>query len=123
MLLLSLKKLAEEKSLKSVRLWGKILGTVKNYIIVEGELKDNVNDDEEAAIANGVSANGEEPVLDELEEKNINNGEKQPGEDGGEHDAALPKLKIKTVPPVPREGRNGANKYVYYVCNHGKIVG
>ncbi|KAJ3088786.1 Radial spoke head protein 4 A [Quaeritorhiza haematococci] len=51
-LFLSLRRLAEEKPLKSVRLWGKIFGLQKNYIVVEGELREGAVDEDDL-IANG----------------------------------------------------------------------
>ncbi|KAI8909826.1 radial spokehead-like protein [Gorgonomyces haynaldii] len=49
-LFLSIKKLVEEKQLKSVRLWGRIQGLHKDYLIVEAELKDGVQDEEDAIV-------------------------------------------------------------------------
>lgn len=109
--LVSLKKLVDEKPLKSVRLWGKVFGTSKNYIVVEAELKDGVVDEEDA-IANPkpevtpVSAPAEEEAAP-----------KSPEED--ETDA--PKPKQKPVTSLPIEQRAGVNKYVYYVSNYGML--
>jgi radial spoke head protein 4A len=61
---LSLKRLVELKPLKSVRLWGKILGLQGSYIIAEGELREGaVDEDDEIAnspnsVAGGDGANG-----------------------------------------------------------------
>jgi radial spoke head protein 4A len=114
---LSLQQLVKEKPLKSVRLWGKIHGLHKSYIITEGELKDGVEDDEpaagegavHAADMDGAAAAAAEPVT---------------GADGGvvsEEDPTLPKPKVKAVKPLSKEVRSGVNKYVYYVTTQRKF--
>lgn len=115
LLFLSLKKLAQEKSLKSVRLWGKILGLERNYIIVEGDLKDGAVDEDDE-LANGGPPT-EEPAAEEpaapVPVDENENGEPLPPP------IPLPKAKVKITPPLPREHRSGVNKYVYYVTSHG----
>jgi radial spoke head protein 4A len=108
----ALKKLVDEKPLKSVRLWGKIFGTQKNYIIVEGELKEGATDEDDAlANPKAEEPKQEAPPAEPVEGQN-------PEED--ERDA--PKPKQKPSPYLPVEQRAGANKYVYYVCNYGKFA-
>ncbi|KAJ3019554.1 Radial spoke head protein 4 A, partial [Thoreauomyces humboldtii] len=117
MLFLSLKRLVTEKPLKSVRLWGKILGTSKNYIIIEGELRDGAEDEDEA-IANGNPSEEAGEEIEEQEEEKAGDGDE--GEEGAEKKAnlELPKRKVKLVVPLPKEERVGVNKYVYYTCNY-----
>ena len=121
---LSLQQLVKEKPLKSVRLWGKIHGLHKSYIITEGELKDGIEDEEPAA---GESAS---PFADETDAAAAavaaEGAEAPTGVEGGvvvsEDDATLPKPKVKVVPPLPKEIRSGVNKYVYYVTTQRKFV-
>lgn len=96
LLFLSIKKLVEERQLKSARLWGKINGLKSNYIIVEGELKEGMVDDEDAV---------------------VNKTQKTDNVDaeGKEKDAS----KSKGPRPLSREVKSGANKYVYYTCSDG----
>ncbi|KAJ3195504.1 Radial spoke head protein 4 A [Irineochytrium annulatum] len=126
-LFLSLKKLVADKPLKSVRLWGKILGLQNPYIIVEGELRDGAVDDDEF-VANPPSQE-EIDQRKEEEEAAANaiaaapSAEDEEGGSGGaaapvDDEAGLPKPKVKIIPPLPREQRNGVNKYVYYTCNY-----
>ncbi|RKO92975.1 radial spokehead-like protein, partial [Blyttiomyces helicus] len=115
---LSLKKLAEDKPLKSVRLWGKIFGTVANYIVVEGELREGAIDEDEAA-ANFVP--GSDPVEEEPPAPAAVEGEEPVKVKDPEADEpGQPKPKVKVVPPLPKESGVGANKYAYYVCNFGR---
>ena len=113
-LLVSLKKLVDEKPIKSVRLWGKVFGTSANYIIVEAELKEGVTDEEDA-IANPKAAekpNEEAPPA------------AQPSEDAEKNlqdESDAPKPKQKPIPSLPLELRSGVNKYVYYVCHYGMM--
>jgi radial spoke head protein 4/6 len=96
LLFLSIKKLVEQKQLKSIRFWGKIFGREKNYIITEAELKEG-SDDPEEAIVNAV------PKLEEVKVE-VQEGPKLP--------------KPKAFSRLSREQRSGVNKYVYYVCNY-----
>jgi radial spoke head protein 4A len=98
LMFLSIKKLVEQKQLKSVRLWGKVLGRDANYIIAEAELKEGVEDTEDAVV-NAV------PPTEVAEKKD----EVQEG----------PKLtKPKQFGPLSKEQRIGVNKYVYFACNY-----
>lgn len=78
------------------------MGTEKNYIVVEGELKDNSSEEQEEE-----ATPAEEAKSEDVEKAAVD-------------DAGLPKIKVKTVPPVPKESHSGLNKHVYYVCNFGK---
>lgn len=101
LLFLSIKKLVETKQLKSVRLWGKIYGTRQNYIIAEAELKEGVEDVEDAIV------NATEVVEGAVGESKS----KSPA------DAKLPVPKTKQYANLSKESRTGANKYIYYVCH------
>ena len=119
LLFLSIKKLVEEKPLKSVRLWGKINGRKSNYVIVEGELKDGAIDDDEAA-ANEVSDKKKDEDIPKPAE-----GDKegdQPTKNLEEDETGAPKPKTKPTKPLSKEARVGANKYVYYVCSFGILT-
>ncbi|KAI9343476.1 radial spokehead-like protein [Zopfochytrium polystomum] len=114
---LSLQRLVQEKPLKSVRLWGKILGLHRSYIVTEAELKDGMQDEDPAA--------GEPAESPENEGEGEGAAVAAEGEDaagnasGGaaENETGLPKPKVKVIPPLSKEVRTGVNKYVYYVCN------
>ena len=114
LLLLSVKSLVQEKPLKSVRIWGKIFGTVQNYIIIEGELREGALD-EDGVIANPVK---EEEVVAApvVEGENGDVNVAKPLSD----EAALPKIKEKVAKALSKEVRIGVNKYVYYACNQGE---
>ncbi|KAJ3222575.1 Radial spoke head protein 4 A [Clydaea vesicula] len=109
---LSIKKLALEKNLKSVRLWGKIFGLQSNYIIVEGELKEGVTDDDD------VIANGEPPAEEEVVAEESKPEEHFDADNNPIVEIPLPKPKTKVVPALPKENRSGNNKYVYYTASH-----
>ncbi|KAJ3415351.1 Radial spoke head protein 4 A [Chytridiales sp. JEL 0842] len=132
---LGLKKLAEEKPLKSVRLWGKILGLEGSYLVAEGELREGAVDEDDA-IANpepgkenaegdtAAAAEGEvAPVPPAEGGETVEGGEdgaapvKKEGEE--EDDMKITKPKTgKVLMPLPKENRTGVNKYVYYVCSY-----
>lgn len=98
-----------------MRLWGKILGINSNYIVVEGDFKEGAVDEEDELV-NGV------PQDDEVAEAvpaAPSNDEIDPNDEALPAPVPMPKAKAKIVPPLPREARSGANKYVYYVCSHG----
>ena len=100
LLFLSVKKLVAKKELKSVRLWGKIYGTNANYNIAEAELKEGVEDAEDAV------ANATEPI----EPANLSIS--------ASIDAKVPTAKVKKFAPLTREARSGLNKYIYYTCQY-----
>nr|KAJ3420715.1 Radial spoke head protein 4 A [Polyrhizophydium stewartii] len=128
LLLLSIKKLIEDKPLKSVRLWGKIFGTHGNYIIVEAELKDGATDEDEAT-ANAVpedphaAQEAAEAAAAQAKAAAAGGGSAE-DEEGSrrkpmnpeEDETGLPKPKSKTINPLSREVHVGVNRYNYYVC-------
>ncbi|KAI8806047.1 radial spokehead-like protein-domain-containing protein [Cladochytrium replicatum] len=117
LLFLSIKKLVQDKPLKSVRLWGKILGLNANYVVVEAELKDNVIDEEDEKV-NGKDEDGAGgEVTNEPEAVPEGAGEEEVAKDGAAEADTLPKPKVKQMPVFHKEARSGVNKYVYYVCN------
>ncbi|KAJ8331197.1 hypothetical protein O5D80_000761 [Batrachochytrium dendrobatidis] len=113
-LFLSIKKLVEEKPLKSVRLWGKVFGTHGNYIIVEAEIKEG-SADEDDAIANAPPISNAE-MTEPISAKDSDGQEKPDTKNklAEEAEIGLPKPKTKPVKPLTKEVRVGVNKYVYY---------
>ncbi|KAJ1566492.1 Radial spoke head protein 4 A [Cladochytrium tenue] len=121
--------LVRDRPLKSVRVWGKVLGLQKSYLVAEAELKDGQEDEEPAAGeqpsggADGAGAGGEGD-REAAEKGDSGDGEgggasEEGGQTGGvsaENDPTLPKPKVKVTAPLSREVRSGTNKYVYYVC-------
>ena len=89
-LFLELRKLVKEERLKSVRVWGKILGTKKNYFVVEADT-------------------GEDPVEEERQPAKKDTNE--------EEDDGLPKPKPIAVAQLTPEINLGVNRYTYYVTN------
>lgn len=85
---LSLKELALQNNVKSVRFWGKILGIKANYIIAETELRDGVEDE-----------NNDEKESEK--QKDAETDEKE-NEGPAEYDD-LPKSQWKPLPEIPRE--------------------
>lgn len=102
-LLNSIKKLVNDKHIKSVRLWGKIFGSKSNYIIVETELKEGAADEDDQIV--------NPPAV----EASVPEGEL--AADDPEKDA--PKPKSKPTKKLTVEKQSGVNKYIYYVCSYG----
>ncbi|EPZ32600.1 Radial spokehead-like protein domain-containing protein [Rozella allomycis CSF55] len=110
-LILSLKQLAQEKQLKSVRLFGKIFGLKSNYYVIESEL------------------GPDSPALETTEEQPAENGQDSSAElSQGVEDPELlalfdnlakakPQLNIQNI-NLPAEESVGVNKYVYWVSNN-----
>jgi len=97
LIFMSIKKLVQEKDLKSARLFGKIFGSEKDYIVVESERREGDEGDAE-----------EEPAPAEQEPSAEEEG--------------LPKSTFKPTLPAPKEVATGVNKYVYWVCNLGELL-
>ncbi|KAJ1343554.1 hypothetical protein BSLG_001823 [Batrachochytrium salamandrivorans] len=116
-LFLAIKKLVKEKSLKSVRLWGKIFGTQRNYIIVEAEVKEGVVDPDDE-LANATLFTNID-AADKLPVNNTNNGDSPIAISKIQEDdeMELPKTKAKSVKPLTKETRSGVNRYVYYTSH------
>ncbi|XP_007102821.2 radial spoke head protein 6 homolog A isoform X2 [Physeter macrocephalus] len=108
---MALKQLVEQQPIHTCRFWGKILGLSHSYLVAEVEFRE-----------------GEEEVEEEEVEEMMEGGEvmEAPGEEEGEEGEegeekvtdVIPKPTWKPPPIVPKEeSRNGANKYLYFVCN------
>jgi len=99
---LALKKLVDTHPLQTVRFWGKVFGTIDNYIIAEVEYREGEEEGEEEE-----QGEEEEPVKEEEEESE----EKEDEDDS-------PKPDFKPPPVIPREENGtGCNKKTYFVCN------
>ncbi|KAM5283238.1 radial spoke head protein 4 homolog A isoform 2-T2 [Hipposideros larvatus] len=97
---LALKQLTDTHPIQRCRFWGKIFGLEMNYIVAEVEFREG-EDEEEVE---------EEDVTEERD-----NGDSE-GEEGDEDE--LPRPSYKAPQAIPKEeSREGANKYVYFVCN------
>ena len=120
LLSLSIRSLTKQFALRSVRLFGKVLGTQKDYIIVESELE---NPDEEY----------DDPFSSEKEEgqKSQENAQEEAKEPELDEDGN-PKIpeELQGIPPKPKakrqakyasEQQTGVNRYVYWACNQGTI--
>lgn len=139
LMLLSLNKLVEEKSLKSVRLWGKILGTKADYYVVEAEMKEGMRDESQLESGNEPSeTHGDQEEKEQGSDESMNEdpesaaakaSQKQLPEIGAEEEdgnvqnwfdpgTVVPRPKHKPTPAVPVESGSGVNKYIYYVCNY-----
>ncbi|CAN9497482.1 unnamed protein product [Ophioblennius macclurei] len=104
---LAIRQLVESEALPHCRLWGKILGIVCSYIVVEAEYKDEELENE--------SDLEEDDKLDPKEDGEP--GQEEEGEDSQDQEP-LPHSAYSPPPAVPREREGtGANKFVYYVCS------
>ena len=106
-----MKQLTQTQPLVSARFWGKVFGTVSNYIIAEAEFQEGEGEEDEDG------AEGEPP--------------EDVGGDGGDLDDEgseaekdePPKSQWKPPPTVPKEEpKSGANKKTYFVCNNRELV-
>jgi len=123
----SMQKLMLEKGLKSMRFWGKIYGTKKNYYVVEADQKEEEDDDEVYGEDDVVNPEEEEANLENENENNNENENENENEGEGnevqesqieEPEFPVPKIKIKKPNILSKEIKSGINKYVYYVCNY-----
>ncbi|XP_023843835.1 radial spoke head protein 6 homolog A isoform X1 [Salvelinus sp. IW2-2015] len=98
---LALKQLVNSQPLARCRLWGKILGTEGNYLVAEGEYRD-----EEEGIHEETAEDAEGEPRDDDEEAEM-----------VEVIDTLPRSTFKPPPVVPKEdNRTGVNKFTYFVC-------
>ncbi|XP_051930004.1 radial spoke head protein 4 homolog A [Hippocampus zosterae] len=103
---LALKQLVSSYTMQRCRLWGKILGVERSYIIAEAEFAEGEEEDED----------GPEEVADE-EAREVDAKEKAEREMD-----PLPQSTYKAPPVVPKEAKGtGANKFVYFVCNEAGL--
>jgi len=97
---LALKNLVDTHTLQNVRFWGKIMGTVKSYIVAEVEYRE------------GGEEEGEEGEEDEEAKEEEADEAKEGDED------LVPKPDYKPPPVIPKEENGtGCNKKTYFVCN------
>ncbi|XP_035617242.1 radial spoke head protein 6 homolog A [Oncorhynchus keta] len=103
---LALKQLVNSQPLARCRLWGKILGTEGNYLVAEGEYRD-----EEEGINEETAEDAEGEPQDDDEEAEV-----------VEEIDALPRSTFKPPPVVPKEdNRTGVNKFTYFVCRESGL--
>ena len=105
-IMLSLKDLLKSNPLQSVRLFGKIYGTGSDYLIAETLFKEGEgeSDDEE----------GEEEDAGAEEEEEEDEEDEEAAALRAERD---PQPAKKKVVVIPKERREGVNKYTYWVCS------
>eukprot|EP00069_Balaena_mysticetus_P009903 bmy_06572T0 len=108
---LALKQLVEQRPIHTCRFWGKILGLRRSYLVAEVEFREGEEEVEEEEV---------EEVMEGGEVMEVHSEEE--GEEGEEDEEkvtdVIPKPTWKPLPVVPKEeSRNGANKYLYFVCN------
>lgn len=87
-LFLSLRKLAEQKALKSLRFWGKINGIQNNYYIAEGELSEGAADEDYTAGEALGSIEQQEALEDNLNAGNGKPNQVSEGAEAASQDAA-----------------------------------
>nr|XP_046172941.1 radial spoke head protein 6 homolog A isoform X2 [Oncorhynchus gorbuscha]XP_046172942.1 radial spoke head protein 6 homolog A isoform X2 [Oncorhynchus gorbuscha] len=103
---LALKQLVNSQPLARCRLWGKILGTEGNYLVAEGEYRD-----EEEGINEETAEDAEGEPRDDDEETEV-----------VEEFDTLPRSTFKPPPVVPKEdNRTGVNKFTYFVCRESGL--
>ncbi|XP_029476698.2 radial spoke head protein 6 homolog A [Oncorhynchus nerka] len=103
---LALKQLVNSQPLARCRLWGKILGTEGNYLVAEGEYRD-----EEEGINEETAEDAEGEPRDDDEEAEV-----------VEEIDTLPRSTFKPPPVVPKEdNRTGVNKFTYFVCRESGL--
>ncbi|XP_070991404.1 LOW QUALITY PROTEIN: radial spoke head protein 6 homolog A [Oncorhynchus clarkii lewisi] len=103
---LALKQLVNSQPLARCRLWGKILGTEGNYLVAEGEYRD-----EEEGINEETAEDAEGEPRDDDEEAEV-----------VEVIDTLPRSTFKPPPVVPKEyNRTGVNKFTYFVCRESGL--
>jgi radial spoke head protein 4A len=104
----AIKQLMVGKKLKSARLFGKILGTHRDYIIVESELLEDDRQNEDTS-ADQAQSNSESSAITGV-------GNTRPTAP-----VPLSQPRKKPDPKVEKEQGSGVNKYVYWVCSYGEM--
>jgi radial spoke head protein 4A len=124
-LLLSIKRLVETRPLKSVRLFGKILGTKASYYVLESEVREGEELPESDLVPGQAITPSSAPsdLAATAEGENAEEGKTEEGK-GEKAEKALsmlpdgvPRPKVKKYAPLPAEVGTGANKYTYWVCS------
>ncbi|KAJ8954788.1 hypothetical protein NQ318_014899 [Aromia moschata] len=129
-IMLSIRKLIHTEPISSIRFWGKIFGTLKNYIVLETELKEeeymkrNETYNQEAenppeTTTEEVVMKGEGGLAEALNE--LAKVQELPGEGGqSKYPRPLPPEPVilyeEPPEPPPEPSGVGVNKKVYYVC-------
>ncbi|XP_018579649.2 radial spoke head protein 6 homolog A [Anoplophora glabripennis] len=130
--MISMRNLAHTKPISSIRFWGKIFGTLSNYLIVEAELKEDEHmkrnehyqeeqDKPKVQDELGLKIEGDNTTaaLLEIEKRNELEGEGE--ERKTKYPRTLPPepvIQYQEPPEAPPEPSGvGVNKKVYYVCN------
>lgn len=95
--MLSMKNLVQEEPISSIRFWGKIMGTLKNYFVVECELKEEEYIKRNESYQEAERKSDLQKETDEMEESEyakalgvIANEQLLPGEGGGKYPRKLP---------------------------------
>nr|CAI5852213.1 unnamed protein product [Callosobruchus analis] len=130
-IMLSMRKLIHTEPVSSIRFWGKIFGTLKDYIVLECELKEEeyIKRNETYQLQQEEQAPPPEtpkempPSDNEMAVAlaNIAKQQQMPGEGGGKFPRPLPPAPViqhEELPePPPEPAGVGVNKKVYYICN------
>ncbi|XP_076289403.1 radial spoke head protein 4a [Lasioglossum baleicum] len=135
---LSIRKLMVDAPIENVRFWGKILGNLKNYYVVEADLTaeeltkrlEKLAEEKErkrqqdAAKADEAARAAEEAAAQAAEQENEEDAEEEAKEEKVEEEGLklvfppLPIASWKPPPEVPSEDiGTGVNSKVYFVCN------
>ncbi|MEN2499398.1 MAG: Radial spoke head protein 4 A, partial [Marteilia pararefringens] len=92
---------------KSVRFWGKIYGTIKNYYILELDKE--------------IVEGSEEPEDDNIDLEDINKENNEaildPSDSSSNNIANSKAQKVKSKVKVPKEINSGTNKFIYFFSN------
>ncbi|RKO97157.1 hypothetical protein CXG81DRAFT_11583 [Caulochytrium protostelioides] len=116
-LMLSIRHMTQTKPVKSVRFWGKISGTKADYLILEAELRDDVDEadlDPADLAAPAVESASDAAAAAAAAESMAQTVEIDP--ETGEPRPVLVQVRQTGPKPLPREVGDGANRYVYYVA-------
>ncbi|XP_061170080.1 radial spoke head protein 6 homolog A-like [Saccostrea echinata] len=106
----SMRELVENWPIETLRFWGKIMGTRKNYYVVEAEFKDGEYDSD---------------FSDEEEEKSSNDKIEDSMIFDDESTTVTEDIKpyYKPPPRIPCESLGtGLNKHIYFVCNEPGLL-
>ncbi|CAH1173759.1 unnamed protein product [Phaedon cochleariae] len=126
--MLSIRKLIHTEPIAHIRFWGKIFGTLKDYLVVECELKEeeyikrneSYQDQVEPPISveeNQAEDSRIRKALDAIAKQQQLYGEGKTGKYPRDLPTA-PKIQYEEAPEAPAEPSGvGINKKVYYVCN------
>jgi len=132
--MLSMRQFADQKPITSVRFWGKIFGSFRNYLVLETELKEEEymkrnekaaeEAEKEAKALQEASGNPTQSDLDKALETIMT----RPGDDAEEEGEGAGSKVPRKLPPEPQiqyqepkeptveVSGTGLNKKVYYVC-------